>query len=416
MTPSAAFTDTILIVDDEESVRRTFLEWLRGANLQCQILSAPDAETALQRANEHTIDLAILDWALGAGDDGLQLLQDLSQFNPDVAAIMITGFANKATPLDAMRMGVRDYLDKNQDLNRESFLRAVRRQLERLRPVKRERQLHRSLVGFRDAVEKIVPLVQSTSALSDPVPLSEAVRGLLTFLRQVTHARDAVLVVRRRTQGGTGPDTYVAYGATGERLAVPLAPFSNSIAGSVASMQQASNLNNLSKGDLGGIELQPFERGCQALLAVPLPVSNTVQVVLELLDREGGTAFTAEDQRLLQASAVFGTDLLRQALSQHQSNQLLLDAVATALRATEQVSRNLSDGPASAASDATPPAVLDSLREGLQATSNAIDPADTLRIAETLRLLTARHGPAAVRHCARLIEEVKAMLDAVAGE
>ena len=32
---------------------------------------------------------------------------------------MITGFAHQATPLDAMRMGVRDYLDKNQDLDRD---------------------------------------------------------------------------------------------------------------------------------------------------------------------------------------------------------------------------------------------------------------------------------------------------------
>src|SRR5436309_13876346 len=139
---TAAQTETILIVDDEEPVRRTFREWLDEAGLQCTILAAPDAEVALQLANQHTIDLAILDWALGAGDDGLQLLQDLYAFNPDVVAIMVTGFANQATPLDAMRMGVRDYLDKNQDLNRESFLAAVRRQLEHIRPARRERRLN----------------------------------------------------------------------------------------------------------------------------------------------------------------------------------------------------------------------------------------------------------------------------------
>src|SRR5262249_46187751 len=122
--------ETVLIVDDEEPVRRTFREWLAEANLGCRVLTAEDAEAALKQANEHTIDLAILDWALGAGDDGLQLLQDLYLFNPDVAAIMVTGFANQATPLDAMRMGVRDYLDKNQDLSRDTFLRAVRRQLD----------------------------------------------------------------------------------------------------------------------------------------------------------------------------------------------------------------------------------------------------------------------------------------------
>src|SRR5262245_34030621 len=126
--------ETILIVDDEEPVRKTFREWLERANLPCTILSAPDAETALRLANHHSVDLAILAWALGAGDDGLHLLQDLGEFHPDVVAIMVTGYANKATPLDAMRMGVRDYLDKNQDLNRESFLHAVTKQLERIRP------------------------------------------------------------------------------------------------------------------------------------------------------------------------------------------------------------------------------------------------------------------------------------------
>src|SRR5437867_1975286 len=144
--------ETVLIVDDEESVRTTFREWLEGAQLNCRILTAADAETALLQANQHTTDLAILDWNLGAGNDGLQLLEDLYLFNPDVVAIMITGFAHQATPLDAMRMGVRDYLDKNQDLDRETFLTAVRRQLERIRPAKREQRLHQTLVAFREAV------------------------------------------------------------------------------------------------------------------------------------------------------------------------------------------------------------------------------------------------------------------------
>src|SRR6516162_7803722 len=167
--------DTVLIVDDEEPVRRTFREWLEGAGLGCEVLAAADAETALLQANRRTIDLAILDWNLGAGNDGLQLLEDLYLFNPDVSAIMITGLAHQATPLDAMRMGVRDYLDKNQDLDREAFLRAVSRQLERIRPAKRERRLYRSLVAFREAVEKVLPLVSAAAALNDPLPLPEAV-------------------------------------------------------------------------------------------------------------------------------------------------------------------------------------------------------------------------------------------------
>src|SRR2546421_8916848 len=160
--------ETVLIVDDEEPVRRTFREWLEEADLGVRLLAAADAEEALNLANERTVDLAILDWNLGAGSDGLQLLEDLYLFNPDVVAIMITGYAHQATPLDAMRMGVRDYLDKNQDLDRDKFLAAVRRQLDRIRPTKRERRLHASLVAFREAVEKVLPLVQSAAALNDP--------------------------------------------------------------------------------------------------------------------------------------------------------------------------------------------------------------------------------------------------------
>ena len=194
--------ETILIVDDEDPVRRTFREWLEGADLGCQILTAADAESALLQANRQTIDLAILDWNLGAGNDGLQLLEDLAVFNADVVAIMITGFAHQATPLDAMRMGVRDYLDKNQDLDRTTFLRAVRRQLDRIRPARRERRLHQGLVAFRSAVEKVLPLVQASAALHDPVPLPEAVHQLFRFLARTTGARDG----RRCWCAATMPD------------------------------------------------------------------------------------------------------------------------------------------------------------------------------------------------------------------
>src|SRR6267142_936871 len=136
--------DTILIVDDEATVRQTVREWLAQAQLDCDILTAADAEAALKIANRQPIDLAILDWNLGSGDDGLQLLQDLAAFHPDIVAIMITGFANMATPLDAMRMGVRDYLDKNHDFNRDTFLNAVKKQLDHIRPAKRARRLHQS--------------------------------------------------------------------------------------------------------------------------------------------------------------------------------------------------------------------------------------------------------------------------------
>jgi len=99
-------------------------------------------------ASERTVDLAILDWNLGAGVTGLNLLEDLQEFNPDIVAVMITGYAHQATPLMAMRLGVRDYLDKNQGLTRETFLGVVRRQLERIRPARVQRRVNEGMAAF----------------------------------------------------------------------------------------------------------------------------------------------------------------------------------------------------------------------------------------------------------------------------
>src|SRR5215212_238124 len=173
--------ETILIVDDEEAVRKTFLDWLRTSGLSVEVHGVPDAESALVFANSHPVDLAVLDWNLGTGSDGLRLLEDLVEFHPDIVAILVTGFANLATPLDALRMGVRDYLDKNQDLNRETFVAAVRKQLDRIRPAKQQRELNARLAAFRESVEKILPIVRTAAALNDPVPLPAAVKSLLRF-------------------------------------------------------------------------------------------------------------------------------------------------------------------------------------------------------------------------------------------
>jgi ActR/RegA family two-component response regulator len=423
MAASAVPTETILIVDDEEPVRRTFREWLTGAGLSSRILTAADAEESLQLADRNTIDLAILDWALGAGDDGLQLLQDLYEFNPDVVAIMITGFANQATPLDAMRMGVRDYLDKNQDLNRETFLHAVQRQLEHIRPLKRERHLHQSLVAFREAVEKILPLVQSAAALNDPVPLPDAVGSLFRFLLHMIGAREGVLLVRHYDPERQPAETCQVYDAAGKPLIVPLVPFARSVAATALSLQEPCAMNRLDQAAAAGtIELQPFERGRHSLLAAPLNVAPGVQVVLELLDKQDGEAasasgFTKDDHRLIRAAAEFGAEMLRQALAQRQTHQVLLDAVAAALGASDSVTQTLRGNAAQRLEQPPPVAVMDQLRAGLSATAAAgiMSPDECLRLAEAIRVLALRHGAPAVQHCTHLVESLRELLDAVTG-
>jgi ActR/RegA family two-component response regulator len=413
--PTGSDADTILIVDDEEPVRRTFREWLDGADLGCRILAAADAESALVQANQQTIDLAVLDWNLGAGNDGLQLLEDLALFNPDVVAIMITGFAHQATPLDAMRMGVRDYLDKNQNLDRTTFLKSVRRQLDRIRPAKRERRLHQQLAAFRAAVEKVLPLVQASAALHDPAPLPAAVHSLFRFLSRTTGARDGALVVRSYDAGRTPAEVCRAYDTEGRRIDGPLAPFARSVAGGAVSLQAPSVLADADRAAAAGaVELHPFEKGRRSLLAAPVDVGPGFQVVLELFDKEGAAGFTDADRRLAAAAADFGAEMLRHALAERQTHRVLFDAVEAALGAGDTVAASLGGGPARP-EDPPPPAVLERLKEGLAA--GGADPAagETVRLAEAVRVLAVRHGPAAVRHCAEMAEGLRRLLDEAAG-
>ena len=422
MAPGTENPETILIVDDEESVRKTFREWLDGASLGCRILAAADAESALVQANRHSIDLAILDWNLGAGTDGLQLLEDLTQFSPDVVAIMVTGFAHQATPLQAMRMGVRDYLDKNQDLNRDTFLRAVRRQLERIRPARVARRLHLALAEFRAAVEKILPLVRTTAALNDPLPLPEAIKSLFRFVLGATSAAGGVLLVRGYDANRQPAEVCRAYHEDGTMVEGELIPFAHSIAGSVASMQQPCVLDRLDphpalpprgKGREGGaVELQPFERGRSALLAVPLNVSANWQAVLELFDKPGG--FTEADRQLAVLAADLGAELLRQAMAERQTKQILFDAVAAALNSSDSVVESLGASAAARPEDPPPQAVLDRLRAGLT-NSEDVTGTDAVRLAEAVRVLALRHGPRAVQFCIDLTERLRGLLDGAAG-
>ena len=398
--------ETILIVDDEDTVRRTFRDWLAGSGLAVEVHAVADAESALTFANQHPIDLAVLDWNLGTGSDGLRLLEDLVEFHPDLVAILVTGFAHQATPLDALRMGVRDYLDKNQDLNRETFLAAVRRQLERILPAKRHRQFTRGLLQFRASVEKILPLVRSATALNDPVPLPDAVRHLFRFLIRTTGSADGVLFGRHTA--ADGKEWFVAYGPDGRQLPAPAVPFNRSLAATVLSMNEACAMSAADLGSLGAIELQPFEKGRSSILAAPIPVAAGTHVVVELFDKPNG--FTPEDRKLVAGSGEFAGEILRQALAERQTQRLLIDAVEAALKASEDVN-GLSPTP-DADEAPLPTAVIDRLRTGLGQTANAVVDADTsLRLAEAVRELAVRHGPSAVAHCVRMVESVRAMLD-----
>ena len=117
------------------------------------------------------------------------------------------------------------------------------RQLERIRPAKRQRELNRSLAAFREAVEKVLPIVQTAAAFNDPVPLPEAVKSLMRFVIRATGAADGALIVRHST--ADGDESTAAYDAEWPIAADSRRfPSAASLAASAVSFQEPVALND----------------------------------------------------------------------------------------------------------------------------------------------------------------------------
>ena len=99
----------ILIVDDEEVVRRSFSRVLDGAD--CRTESAVDGEEALQALARKRFDVVLLDQRM-PGTDGMAVLKAIKARWPDSEVVMITGYPNVETAKEAVRLGAFDYLAK----------------------------------------------------------------------------------------------------------------------------------------------------------------------------------------------------------------------------------------------------------------------------------------------------------------
>jgi hypothetical protein len=117
------------------------------------------------------------------------------------------------------------------------------------------------------------------------------------------------------------------------------------------------------------------------------------------------------------AAADFGAEILRQALAERQRHAMLFDAVGAALGATEKLATSPAPDTPSQRLEQPPSAeVMECLREGLNAPlGGTIDPESALELAEAVRVLALRHGPAAVKHCTRVIQSLRETLDSMMG-
>ncbi len=163
--------ELILIVDDEELIRRQAEAALRKGNYRTA--TAGDAEQALKIIRQNPPDLMLSDIRM-PDMDGLQLFGAARQIQPDLVAVLMTAHGTIDTAIKALQLGVHGFLQKP----------FTGSELER---------------AIQDALQK-QRTVQDAVRLRTLSPLLEARRLLLTDLDIGAFCRSLLQVMSRESQ------------------------------------------------------------------------------------------------------------------------------------------------------------------------------------------------------------------------
>jgi two-component system response regulator AtoC len=144
---------TILIVDDERSLRFGIGEWARDAGFHP--LEAASGNEALERLREHDVDAVILDLKLG-DEDGMQVLRRLREFDATLPVVMLTGHGTIEHAVRATRLGAYDFMLKPPDLEHLEVV--LRRALEHAR-------LRREVDHLRSGSQEAQPMLGASAGL-----------------------------------------------------------------------------------------------------------------------------------------------------------------------------------------------------------------------------------------------------------
>src|SRR5713101_2213020 len=118
--------NSVLIVDDEEGIRRTLAGVLTDEGFSVE--TAESGEECLALFETHPFSCVLLDVWL-PGIDGIETLERLKETYSDTAVIMISGHGNIETAVRATRLGALDFIEKPLQIDRTVI--AVRNALER---------------------------------------------------------------------------------------------------------------------------------------------------------------------------------------------------------------------------------------------------------------------------------------------
>jgi DNA-binding NtrC family response regulator len=154
--------DTVLVVEDEEKLRRVVELQLKGAGFE--VLQARTAEDGLRQADQ--ADLILTDLRL-PGMDGLELIASLRRQNSTTPVVVMTAFGTIETAVEAMKAGAVDFLPKPFSLdhlmtvvNKSLEVRALRDENQKLKAELDQRYQFDNIVGRSAAMREIFATIQ----------------------------------------------------------------------------------------------------------------------------------------------------------------------------------------------------------------------------------------------------------------
>lgn len=167
----------ILIVDDDQSLRRVFEVQLEQEGYTAA--SAASAKQALSMLQLQSYDLVITDLRM-AEFSGIELLKQIRSLYPETIIIILTAFGSVDTAVEAMKSGAYDYLTK--PVHPEEMSIVIRRALEHCRLVREVRVLRATLnekYGFENILGHSDALLQvlDTAARAARTQSTVLIRG-----------------------------------------------------------------------------------------------------------------------------------------------------------------------------------------------------------------------------------------------
>ncbi len=115
MTAPATLKKTVLVVEDEQSIRDILVEFFDvETNL---VVSAELLPDALEKLRSQRFDLVVTDLRLGGKrDGGLQVMALAGMLSPDATVLVLTAYPDDSNRQASFRLGALHFLEKPVDL------------------------------------------------------------------------------------------------------------------------------------------------------------------------------------------------------------------------------------------------------------------------------------------------------------